>query len=96
MPIIEISNRAPDTYLKPVAVPIKVARILLGGKARSEVYAAIGRGQLVALKDAKKTLVTVASIESYMANLPPAQIKTLPPLRRRGRKPKARTGRAIA
>jgi hypothetical protein len=84
MSITEFSNHPAGTHpsLKPVAVPIKTARLLLGGKARSEVYAAIGRGQLVALKDAKKTLVTVASIEAYMASLPPAKIKTRPPQQR--------------
>jgi hypothetical protein len=61
--------------LKPYAVPIKKAQELLGGKARSEVYKAVGDGELDAVKDGAKTLITVASIERRQANLPAAVIK---------------------
>jgi hypothetical protein len=61
--------------LKPRAVPIRVAQRLLGNKARSELYKQVGLGNLDALKDGNKTLITTASIERYMAALPPAKIK---------------------
>jgi hypothetical protein len=60
--------------LKPHAVPIRVAQMLLGNKARSELYKQVGLGNLDALKDGNKTLITVASIERYIAALPPAKI----------------------
>ena len=62
--------------VRPVAVCIEDARPLLGGKAVSGIYRLIGRGQLQAVKDGKRTLVTLASIERYMSSLPLAtQIK---------------------
>jgi hypothetical protein len=68
--------------LKPFAVPIGLARKLLGEKARSQIYEAIGAGKLTAIKDNRKTLITLASIEAYMAALPRAAIKTTPRSRR--------------
>lgn len=71
--------------LKPYAVPIRTAQKLLGEKARSEVYEAIGRGELDAIKDGAKTLIVLASIERRQATLSRANIKVLPPLiRKRG------------
>ncbi len=68
------TDRTIYTELKPRAVPIRDARKLLGNKARSEVYREVGRGNLDAVKDGNKTLITLASIERYMASLPPAKI----------------------
>jgi hypothetical protein len=56
--------------LKPYAVPIKTAQELLGRKARSDIYEAIGRGELDVIKDGAKTLIVLASIERRQANLP--------------------------
>jgi hypothetical protein len=71
--------------LKPYAVPIKTAQKLLAEKPRSEIYKAIGRGELDAIKDGAKTLIVLASIERRQAALPRANIKALPPLiRKRG------------
>jgi len=78
--------------LRPVAVPIRVAQALLGGKARSEVYKEINRGVLTAVKDGRKTLVLTTSIERRQAALPPADFKRYPHIRKRGRK--ARKGAA--
>jgi hypothetical protein len=64
---------------EPIAVPIKEAQRLLGDKSRSEVYIAIGRGELDAVKDGQKTLITVASIRRRQAALPPAKIKPYTP-----------------
>jgi len=77
---------------KPYAVSIKTAQMLLGGKARSEVYSEINRGVLAAVKDGKKTLIVTASIETRQAALPAADFKIFPPIRKRGRK--ARKGGA--
>jgi hypothetical protein len=57
------------------AVPMKVARAALGNKARSEIYEAAGRGELVLVKDGNKTLVTVASIREYQTKWPRADVK---------------------
>jgi hypothetical protein len=67
--------------IEPIAVPIRVAQELLGGKSHSGVYVALGRGELVAVKDGVKTLVTLESIRRYMSKLPRAVIK--PPAPRR-------------
>jgi hypothetical protein len=60
--------------LTPIAVPISEARKLLGNKGRSQLYEALGRGELRAIKDGSKTLVLLESIRAYMAALPPAKI----------------------
>jgi hypothetical protein len=73
-----------DSPIKPFAVPMRVAARLLGDKARSEIYAEVGRGRLVAVKDASKTLITLESIERYMKSLPHAKIKPAAPRRSRG------------
>jgi hypothetical protein len=74
--------------LQPFAVPLRVARQLLGDKAHSSVYEAIGRGELDAVKDGVKTLITLESIRRYMTSLPAAKIK--PPRPRRPRQPRQR------
>jgi len=61
--------------LAPFAVPIADAQQILGRKCRSQIYEACGRGELVAVKDRNKTLITVESIKAYVARLRPAQIK---------------------
>jgi hypothetical protein len=73
--------------LKPFAVQIPVARKLLGGKCKTGIYEAIARGELDAVKDGKRTLITTASIERRQKSLPPADFKiyALPPSKKRGR-----------
>jgi hypothetical protein len=58
--------------LPPFAVPISDTQQILGGKARSQIYDAIGRGALDAVKDGAKTLIIVASIVRYCARMQPA------------------------
>jgi hypothetical protein len=70
--------------LEPLAVPVPTAGHLLGDKSNSEIYEAIGRGDLVALKDGRKTLITLQSIRAYITALPRASIK-LPNRTRRSR-----------
>jgi hypothetical protein len=69
----------PASALKPIAVPVPEAQRLCGDKCRSSLYDAIARGELEAVKDGAKTLITLESIERRQANLPPAKIKPLPP-----------------
>jgi hypothetical protein len=68
--------------LPPFAVPIPEARKALGNKSRSELYAAVGRGELDAIKDGTKTLIITASIVSYCSRMQPANIKAAPPRKR--------------
>jgi hypothetical protein len=63
--------------VQPFAVTIADTQLILGGKARSEIYKAIGRGDLDALKDGSKTLIVVASIVRYCGRMRPAQIKPM-------------------
>jgi hypothetical protein len=65
--------------MAPFAVEVSTARKLLGNKSRSELYAAIGRGELDAIKDNSKTLIVTASIVRYCSRMQPAQIKSAPP-----------------
>ena len=62
---------------------------------RSKLYDAIARGELEALKDGKRTIITAAAIQKYMENLPRLTLNrpserdanVIPPdrVRRRGR-----------
>jgi hypothetical protein len=65
--------------LPPFAVTIPDAQKALGNKSRSEVYVAVGRGELDAIKDNTKTPITTASIVRYCSRMQPAQIKSAPP-----------------
>lgn len=67
--------------LKPFAVSVSEAARLQGlgrkpGGGRNSVYEQIGRGELVAVKDGHRTLVTYASIEQRQAALPRVKPKT--------------------
>jgi hypothetical protein len=76
----EVAEAAqPDdaSALKPFAVTMKVAQWLLADKARSEVYDAINRGELDAVKDGVRTLITTESIERRQRSLPPAEFRPL-------------------
>jgi hypothetical protein len=69
--------------LRPFAVPIPTAQVLLGNKAKSEVYKAGGNGLLDFVKDGSKTLITVDSIVRYCARkMKPARINPVPPKRK--------------
>jgi hypothetical protein len=61
--------------IEPFAVPVKEARRLLGNKSNASLYMAIARGELEAIKDGKKTLITTRSIRRRQENLPRAQIQ---------------------
>jgi hypothetical protein len=61
--------------LRPFAVKIPVAQMLLGGKSRSQIYVEAGRGRLTLIKDGYTTLVTSDSIDAYNRRLPTVKIK---------------------
>jgi hypothetical protein len=63
----------------PFAVSVPRSQQLLGDKSRSELYAALGRGELDAVKDGAKTLIIVASIVRYCSQMKPAKIASPPP-----------------
>ena len=65
------ANESATEGLKPFAVKIPAASQLLGDKARSEIYELLAAGLLDGVKDGTRTLITVASIERYLAALPP-------------------------
>jgi hypothetical protein len=75
----QITTKIPE--LKPYAVSIPVAQSLMGDKSRSEVYEAQARGEVDFVKDGKKTLVVLASIERRQASLPPGKLVEPPALR---------------
>jgi excisionase family DNA binding protein len=56
-----------------ITVSIKTASQLTG-ISRSKIYDAIGRGELDAVKDGERTLITVESLERRQAALPRAKI----------------------
>jgi hypothetical protein len=60
--------------LEPFAVDIPTTKRLLS-KCRSRIYDAIGDGDLDAVKDGKKLLITLESIRRFQAKLPRATIK---------------------
>jgi hypothetical protein len=63
-----------DSPLQPLTVSIKTAQALTG-KSRSALYESIGNGQLDAVKDGKRTLITWESIQRRQNALPRAVIK---------------------
>ena len=67
-----------SSQLEPPAVTVKEARRLLGDKCNNSAYEAVGSGALEAVKDRRKTLVTMRSIRAYMDAMPPAKIKAPP------------------
>lgn len=72
------------TSIKPFAVPIPEAARLLGfgrkpGGGRSSINEALARGELEAVKDGSRTLVTMESIERRAASRPRAVFKPLRP-----------------
>jgi predicted DNA-binding transcriptional regulator AlpA len=68
---------AGETASTPKFDPITVTiteTTRLTGKSRASVYEAIARGQLRAVKDGARTLVTFESIKARQASLPAAKI----------------------
>lgn len=55
--------------IKPSHLPIPGA-VAYAGTSRSALYEALKRGQIEARKCGRRTLVSVASLDAYLASLP--------------------------
>jgi hypothetical protein len=60
---------------EPFAAPIPEA-LRLSGLSRSGLYRAAGEGRVVFFKHGRSTLVDMASLRTFVASLPRADIKT--------------------
>jgi hypothetical protein len=74
---------AASVAMEPFAVPIPEAARILGrgrkpGGGRSSINADLARGKLEAVKDGRKTLVTMESIRRLHASRPRAVFSPLP------------------
>jgi Helix-turn-helix domain len=78
---IQVTDVLADPLLSPLLHHLrpKIAQAILG-MGRSKMYEALGRGELTAVKDGAKTLITVESIREYQARRPVAKF-TPPPAR---------------
>jgi hypothetical protein len=62
------------------AVPKKMAQVILN-MGHTKLYEELGKGNLDAVKDGSRTLITTESILRYQGNRPPATFKPPQPLR---------------
>jgi hypothetical protein len=81
----KIEAIAGDALLAPLVKSVlpKIAQAILG-IGRSKMYEALGRGDLSAVKDGQRTLITTESIAHYQANRPAAVFKRPGPARMEG------------
>ena len=63
---------------EPFALSVKDARPLLGNRSFSSIYEMLNRGELEAVKDGKRTLITLASIRARQEALPRAEFGAEP------------------
>lgn len=56
--------------MKPIGLSISNTGDALGGLSRATIYRMIARKELEAVKVGTRTLVTMASIEAYVASAP--------------------------
>jgi excisionase family DNA binding protein len=54
----------------PIALTVEEA-VKVAGISRSALYVAIKRGDLIARKAGRRTLIAYADLEAYLASLPP-------------------------
>jgi excisionase family DNA binding protein len=73
-----------DNVTLHLSVPNACAR---HNVSRSVLYLLIGAGKVTAVKNGRRTLINVASLDAHFANLPPAQIKASPPIDRAAETP---------
>lgn len=78
----QIETVAGDALLASLiqAVPMKTAQAVLG-MGRSKLYEELGKGNLDAVKDGPRTLITTESIRRYQSNRPAAVFKLPKPPR---------------
>jgi hypothetical protein len=70
---IDLGSPTGDALLASLvqAVRPKICQAILG-IGRSKMYEALGRGDLAAVRDGSRILITTESIRRYQANRPPA------------------------
>ncbi len=56
---------AADAPPPPVAVPLKTARVMLGGVSRGQVYIWLTIGRLARMPDTRRVLITLESIDRF-------------------------------
>jgi hypothetical protein len=66
----------PESEFPPILCRIPQAAAMIG-RCERFIYEAIATGQIEAVKSDKRTLVVVASLHRYAAELPPAKIKPI-------------------
>ncbi len=66
--------------IEPIAVTVDQTQRLTG-ESRSKIYELLGAGVYQGVKAGSRTLIVYQSIKDQFANLPKANIKTLPPRR---------------
>jgi excisionase family DNA binding protein len=54
---------------KNISVTVSVA-VQTSGLSRTSIYEALKRGDLTAVKAGRRTLIPLAGLEAYLANLP--------------------------
>lgn len=73
-----------ERNINPAALTVSVADACsMLGLCRETLYELIRKRQVHALKSGRRTLISMASLRSYVAGLPPAEIK--PRVRRKRR-----------
>jgi hypothetical protein len=73
-----------EASLPPILCTIRQAAAMIA-RGETFIYGAIAGGQLEAVKSDKRTLIKVASVQRYVDQLPPAEIKPFPSRLRRQR-----------
>ncbi len=64
----------PVSPVEPLALPVAAAMVA-SGLSRSSIYREAGRGNIRLLKLGRTTLVDMASVRAFLANLPVAPIR---------------------
>lgn len=67
-------QNATSPAVEPLAAPIPAA-CLIAGISRTELYRALGRGDIKAVKMGRRTLILMDSLRAYLASLPPATFR---------------------
>ena len=60
--------------LSPLTIPLPQAPAAIG-LSRSAIYRAAGEGKIRLLKNGRSTLVDMASVRTFLANLPDAKVR---------------------
>jgi len=68
----DLTGRVPK--IEPLALPI-LAAVAVSGLSRSAIYREAGNGRIKLIKLGRTTLVDMASVREFLANLPPANIR---------------------